>query len=467
MLPFTIFLGSFLQAQPYDTVLANGRVMDPASGLDAVRHVGIRAGRIAAISPTPLSGTTVVDVANLLVVPGFIDLHSHGQTPENYRFKARDGVTTAVEAEVGVWPVRAWYAARQGKSLINYGATVGHIPARMAVMGDTGSFLPRDRAANRTASEAERQEIRQRLRQGLSEGALGIGFGLEYTPQATREEILDLFFLAASSGRPCFVHMRHKGSGEPGVVNALQEVIGNAAVTGARVHVMHIASAGLRSTPLALRMIESARKSGLDVTTETYPYTAAFTRLDSAVFSEGWQQRYGISYDGLQWVSTGERLTAESFQRYRQQGGFVIVHAIPDEAVRVALASPFVMVGSDGLLEDGKGHPRAAGSFARVLARYVRTERVLNLMEAIRKMSYLPAQKLGITSKGRIEVGADADIVVLDPKHVEDRATFENPAQYSEGIPHVLVGGVFVVRDSQLQDVVPGSAITAFSGRVP
>src|SRR4051812_26032951 len=402
LLPFTILLGA-LQAQPFDTVLANGRVMDPASGLDAVRHIGIRAGRIAAILPTPISGATVVDVASLVVAPGFIDLHSHGQTPENYRFKARDGVTTAIEAEVGVWPVKAWYAARQGKSLIHYGATVGHIPARMAVMGDTGSFLPRDKAANGVASEAERQEIRRRLQQGLSEGALGIGFGLEYTPQATREEILDLFGLAAAGGRPCFVHMRHKGSGEPGVVNALQEVIGNAVVTGARVHVMHIASAGLRSTPLALRMIESARKSGLDVTTETYPHTAAFTRLDSAVFSEGWQQRYGISYDGLQWVSTGERLTAESFQRYRQQGGFVIVHAIPDEAVRVALASPFVMVGSDGLLEDGKGHPRAAGSFARVLARYVRTERVLNLMEAIRKMSYLPAQKLGITSKGRIE----------------------------------------------------------------
>jgi hypothetical protein len=190
-----------------------------------------------------------------------------------------------------------------------------------------------------------------------------------------------------------------------------------------------------KSLSYALLMLESARKSGLDITTETYPYTAAFTRLDSEVFSEACQQQYGISYDGLQWVSTGERLTAESFQRYGQQGGWVIVHAIPDEAVRVALASPVTMVGSDGLLEDGKGHPRAAGSFARVLARYVRTESVLSLMEAIRKMSYLPAQKLGITSNGRIEVGADADIVVFDPERDADRATFEESCPILERNP--------------------------------
>ena len=467
LLLIAALLPLLLPAQTYDTVLANGRVIDPASGLDEVRHIGIRSGRIAAISQTSLSGKVVVDIKGLVVSPGFIDLHSHGQTPENYRFKARDGVATAVESEVGVWPVQPWYSARRGKTLINYGATVGHIPARMSVMGDTGSFLPRDEAANRVATKTERQEIRRRLEQGLAEGSLGIGFGLEYVPQATREEILDLFGLAASSGRPCFVHLRHKGTGDPGVVNALQEVIGNAAVTSARVHIMHIASAGLRSTALALRMIESARKFGIDVSTETYPYTASFTRLDSAVFSDGWQQRYGISYEGLQWVETGERLTADSFARYRQKGGFVIVHAVPAEAVREALASPAVMVGSDGLLENGKGHPRAAGTFARVLAHYVREEKVISLMDAIRKMSYLPAQKLGLPAKGRIQVGADADLTVFDPDRVADRATFDNPAQYSEGIPYVLVAGMFVVRDSQLQDVTPGSGITAVpSGRL-
>src|ERR1700690_1852588 len=137
---------SALSAQQYDLVLANGRVMDPASGLDAIRNVAIRDGKIAAVSAAPLRGKTVVDVKGLVVSPGFIDLHSHGQTPENYRFKARDGVTTALELEVRVSPVSEWYRAREGQALINFGATSGHIPARMAVMHDSGTLLPRDTA---------------------------------------------------------------------------------------------------------------------------------------------------------------------------------------------------------------------------------------------------------------------------------------------------------------------------------
>ena len=128
-------------AQEFDIVIANGRVMDPASGLDAVRHIGIRGGKVAAISAAALRGRTVLDAKGLVVAPGFIDLHSHGQTPENYRFKAMDGVTTALEMEVGVSPVSPWYAAREGKSLVNFGASSGHLPARMAVMHDSGALL--------------------------------------------------------------------------------------------------------------------------------------------------------------------------------------------------------------------------------------------------------------------------------------------------------------------------------------
>ena len=119
-------------------------MLDPESGLDGVRNVGIIGDRIAAISTNALNGKTLVDATGLVVAPGFIDLHSHGQDAENYRFKAMDGVTTALELEVGVWPVREWYAAREGKALINFGASSGHIPARMSVMKDSGTFLPRD-----------------------------------------------------------------------------------------------------------------------------------------------------------------------------------------------------------------------------------------------------------------------------------------------------------------------------------
>src|SRR6185295_14266666 len=158
-----IFFVLPLFAQTYDIVIANGRVLDPAGNLDAVRHIGIRGGKIAAVSAAPLAADNTVDAKGLVVAPGFIDLHSHGQTPENYRFKARDGVTTALEMEVGVSPVPAWYAEREGRALINYGATVGHIPTRMAVLHDSGNFLPRDRGTGPTNAE-QRRDVLELLR---------------------------------------------------------------------------------------------------------------------------------------------------------------------------------------------------------------------------------------------------------------------------------------------------------------
>jgi len=448
-------------AQQFDVVIANGRVMDPASGLDAVRHVGIRGGKVEAISVEPLRGRTVLDAKGLVVAPGFIDLHSHGQTPENCRFKAMDGVTTALEMEVGVSPVSPWYAAREGKALVNFGACSGHLPARMAVMHDSGALLPRDRAVERAATPEEQREILARVRRGLEEGALGVGLGIAYVPLASRIEILDLFRLAAEKSTAVYVHMRNNGPVEPGVLDALQEVIADAAATGASLHVVHIASMGLRQTPLCLEMIEGARRRGLDVTTEAYPYTAGMTDIGSAVFSEGWQARQGgIGFSDLQWVATGERLTAGSFERYRRQGGMVVIHSIPEDIVRLVIGDPLVMIASDGILEDGKGHPRAAGTFTRVLGRYVREQHVLTLMEALRKMTWAPAERLGIHSKGRIATGADADLAVFDPGRMTDRATFEDPAQYSEGMVYVLVNGVPVVRDGSLvEGVAPGRGL--------
>jgi dihydroorotase len=293
-----------------------------------------------------------------------------------------------------------------------------------------------------------------------------VGFGIAYVPAARREEILDIFQLAAERQVPCFVHVRSHGAVEPGsAVESVQEVIANAAATGAALHIVHITSTGLRQAPICLRLIEGARRRGLDVTTEAYPYTAAMTGLETAIFSEGWQEKMGIGYQDLQWAATGERLTAESFARYRQQGGMVVIHSIPEEIARLAVAHPLVMIASDGMIADGKGHPRGAGTYARVLGRYVREQRALALMDALRKMTLMPAQRLEkavpqMRAKGRIKVGADADLTLFDPARVIDRATFENPAQYSEGITHVLVNGIFVVRDGKLvEGIKPGAAI--------
>jgi N-acyl-D-aspartate/D-glutamate deacylase len=447
--------------QPFEVVINNGHVLDPASGLDGIRHIGIRGGKIVEISPIPLTARRIIDASGLMVAPGFIDLHSHGQSAEAYRFKARDGVTTALEMEVGANPVAAWYRERQGRALVNYGATSGDIPARIAITHDSGTLLPRDKATARPASAEEFRQVLDRLARGLDEGALGIGMGIAYLPHESRAEVFEIFQLAARRRVPVYVHLRNGGPVEPGAIDALQEVIADAAAAGASLHVVHITSTGLRQTALCLAMIDGARARGLDVTTEAYPYTAGMTDLSSAIFAEGWQQRQGgIGFGALQWALTGERLTAESFARYRQQGGMVAIHSIPEEIVGLAIGHANVMVASDGLINEGKGHPRAAGTYARVLGRYVRDQHVLPLMEAIRKMTILPAQRLGIGNKGKIAVGADADITIFDAGKVIDRATFDKPAQYSEGIPYVLVNGVTVVdRGELVANVSPGRPV--------
>ncbi len=456
-----------LAAQPFDIVLNNGRVMDPESGLDGVRHVGIRGKRIAAITASPLRGRVEIDAKGLIVAPGFIDLHSHGQTAENYRFKARDGVTTALEQEVGVSPVGAWYDARAGKALVNFGASAGHLPARMAVMKDSGAFLPVDAAVQRKATAEEREAIKRALRRGLEEGGLGAGFGLAYTPNATNEEMLELFAIAAEAKRPAFVHMRYGSVGDPGVAAALQEVISYAAITGVSVHVVHIGASATRKLDLAMRIVEGARQRGLDITAEAYPYTAGMTDISSAIFKPGFQQDLGLPYENMMWVETGERLTEAKFQQFRKRGGMVVTFTNTEEMIGKAMAHPLIMIASDGMLTNGKGHPRGAGCYARVLGRYVRQEKRLPLMLAIRKMTLMPAQRLEafapqMRQKGRLKVGADADIAIFDPATVIDKATYEKPAQYSEGIPHVLVEGTFVVRDSRIvEGVFPGQGIRA------
>ena len=452
-----------LAAQPYDLVIANGRVMDPATNLDGLRQIGIRAGKIAALSTTPLQGRNTIDAKGLVVSPGFIDIHQHGQTPEAYGLKARDGVTTALEMEIGATPVAAWNRSRQDRALINYGASAGHVPAVVAAMHEiSNSLVPSGAASQRTPSAAEHRESLALLRRDLDEGGLGIGMGIAYL-KSTRAQILDVFRLAAERRVPVYVHMRYGGPQEPGAIDSLQEVLADAAVTGASLHIVHITSTCLRETPLALDMIAAARKRGLDVTTEAYPYTAGMTDISSAIFDPGWEQRQGgISYHDLQWAATGERLTAESFARYRKQGGMVAIHAIPEEVVRTALSNPMVMIASDGIMDGGKGHPRASGTYARVLGRYVREERVLSLMEALRRMTVMPAGRIGLKNKGRIAIGADADLTVFDPARVIDRATFEKPNLPSDGIPYVVVGGAVVVRAGQVQDTaMPGRAIVA------
>jgi dihydroorotase len=464
---------SKLHATPdetYDLAILNGRVMDPESGFDAVRNVGIRNGKIAAISATPLNGKSSIDAKGLVVAPGFIDLHEHGQEPRNYEFQARDGVTTSLELEAGTNDVDRWYGLREGKSLINFGVSIGHIPVRMKVLGDPqGGMLPTGDAAHRAATPDELEKIIALMEKGFRQGALAEGMGVNYTPGATHWEIVEMFRVAAKYGASVHVHLRYGGLKEPNTgLAALEEVLAAAAATGAPLHVVHVTSMGLKYTPQLIAMIKGAQQRGLDVTTECYPYTAGSTALQSAIFDPGWQENMGITYKDVQWTATGERLTADTFDKYRKEGGIVVIFSIPEEAARTAVADPIVMIASDGMpITGAKVHPRGQATFSRVLGYYVREEKALDLMTALRKMTLMPAQRLekrapAFKDKGRIRVGADADITIFDPARVIDKATFEEPLQYSEGIPFVLVNGVLVVNNSQLiEGVHPGRAARA------
>jgi N-acyl-D-aspartate/D-glutamate deacylase len=379
-------------------------------------------------------------------------------------------VTSALELEIGTDDVDRWYAEREGKALIHHGVSIGHPPVRMAVLGDPVEFLPpaSSRASRNAATEAEIAEIRRRIERGLRRGAPAVGFGLQYTAAAAREEVLEAFRAAAAFGAPCHVHLRHGGTKEPeSCVAGLEEVLAASASSGAPLHVVHLHSTSVAWTPRTLKAVADARARGVDVTAECYPYTAGMTRIQSAIFDGDWRASRGIDYADLLWPPTGERLTEETFLKYRKIGGLVAVFSIPEEAVRAALADPEVIVGSDGIREGGSWHPRSAGTCARVLGRYVREEKVLTLMDAVRKMSLLPARRLErrapvFRDKGRIRPGADADLTLFDPATVIDRATYEKPTEPSAGIRHVLVGGIAVVRDGRLvPDVLPGRALRA------
>lgn len=454
----------FAQGETYDVVIANGRVMDPESGLDAVRNVGISGGRIRAISSGALKGKQTIEAKGLVVAPGFIDLHQHGQDAENYAAKAADGVTTALELEVGVADIDRWYGEREGKALINFGASAGHIPVRMAVMHDPGQLLPSGDAAHREATPEELEQIMALLEKGLQRGALAVGAGPAYTEAATNWEITQVFRVAAKYHASCHVHIRGgapNATANAGNFSGFEEAIAAAAITGAPLHIVHIQSTGGPNVIHELQMISEVRSRGLDVTTEAYPYTMGMTSIQSALFDHK-ENEPDSYFAGLLWPATGEHLTRDSFLRYRKEGGMIIIPSNTQENIDAAIESPLTMIASDGALFNGKGHPRTAGTYARVLGHYVREEKALDLMTALKKMTLMPAQRLEkhapvFKDKGRIRVGADADITVFDANRVIDKATYEKPLQYSEGIPFVLVNGVPVVKDGKVvEGVFPG-----------
>jgi N-acyl-D-aspartate/D-glutamate deacylase len=465
---FLALSSTIVCAQQYELVLDGGRVMDPETGLDAVRNVGILDGKVVRISSEALSGRRVIDARGLVVAPGFIDLHQHGQELESQRVKALDGVTTALELEIGAPDVAQFLKAKEGRSLIHYGTSASHVAARALVFGaplPPGEILPKSGpATDQPATPEQIEAMRERLRAELDAGGLAVGMGIQYTPGATRLEVIDMFRLAAEQRLPVYTHMRSSGRVEPGsAIEATSEVIGAAVVTGASLHIVHINSTCARDVMECLAMIEGARARGLDVTTEAYPYIAGMTLINSAVFNPGWREKMGIDYSDLVLPNTGEHLTKQRFDELHNSSTpqTVLIFSNTQEMVDKVIPHPLVMIASDGI----PGHPRNAGTYSRVLAQYVREQGTITLMDALRKMSLMPAGMLerstpAARQKGRLQEGADADIVVFDAATISDRSTFAKPMEPSVGVRYLVVSGTIVVDQGKIvPDVFPGRAL--------
>ena len=378
-----------------------------------------------------------------------------------------DGVTTALELEWGIENLKEWYATRQSKALINYGASVcwpyerfktidkfkavvsklieTSIKGESSIENRNNAILP---AASEHLTSEELNKTIDNIKSSLGEGGIGIGVPIGYLPKTNPKEMYNVFQLAGELEALVFTHVRN-----PDIIS-IQEVIADAVLTNAPLHIVHINSMSLGNIDFALNMVRTAVQRGFDISTELYPYTAGSTMLQSAMFDEGWQERLGISYGDLQWEATGERLTKETFDAYRKTGGVVILHVMKSEWIKTGIAAPGVIIASDGMGYAKLAHPRTAGTFSRVLGKYVREDKVVDLMTGIEKMTLLPAKRLeGIAPmmrfKGRIQVGADADITIFNPDTIIDKATFEKGLEFSAGIEYVMVNGSFVLRNGK------------------
>ncbi len=477
----SLLLGLLLSAacvagEEHDLAINNGRVIDPETGLDAIRHVGVRNGVIAIVSEVPLDGDTVVDATGLVVAPGFIDRNTYTLSEELFRARAADGVTTTFNFEEGAMDVSAAYEAVENEATINFGFSSSWASARIAaqlgkpidVEDGIGLYFRGNDAAhladlsNTPLDDNEMASMLRTVESGLRDGAPAIGIGVDYMRGATNKEVVAIFNLAAKYERSVQIHMRNwdetRDHGE------MFEVIAGAVVSGAQIHVSHLNSSSAEYIDIYLAFIEKANEAGIPVTTECYPYTAGMNDIRSTMYDD-WREWPDDRFKAYQWPLTGERLTRQTFETYREAGGLVIIHWMQTEWVDACIEHPLTQIASDGGWDDGKTHPRVAGSNSRVLGRYVREKGSLSLIDAIRKMALLPAQSLQsvapqMAKKGRLQQGMDADIVIFDPDTVIDRATYSEPTLTPVGIEAVVVNGVVVLRHGDFEEgAYPGRAI--------
>ncbi|WP_274473911.1 amidohydrolase family protein [Mangrovimonas aestuarii] len=488
----------------FDLVILNGRVMDPETGLDAVSNVGIKEGVIQLITEESISGKETIDATGHVVAPGFIDIHSHiSDFPFGQKLSLRDGVTTPLDMEAGAYPVEAWYAKLEGKSQTNYGAAVSaaavrEILANPDYKSNTASILldafdPHNESGfsmsltNFLPTPAQIDEMEAMLAEGIGQGALGLGAVPGYmTRGTTSQETMMWQRLIGKHNLTTVLHGRFSSQQPPttGILGT-QEFLANAAAYGGGLYVSHIHQQALGLTPSAIDLVEACKNNGLKTVAAIYPYWQGASVVGADYLQpENYQRNMGRSYEDIIEVATMKPLTKERYEKLikTQPGASIIFGGVGEELMLEALADPRTMIESDAApltnsetgelalewdspYESLQGHPRGAGSHAKVL-RLVREENLMPLMLAISKMSYMQAQFLQdngveqMTRKGRVQEGVDADITIFNPETVTDNATMAKGGLPSTGIPYVIVDGTIVVKDSKvLEGVYPGQPV--------
>ena len=503
------FFTATATAAQYDLVVLNGRVMDPESGLDAIRNVGVKDGKIAAITQDAIAGEQTIDAKGHVVAPGFIDGHLHTvDMPLGQRLALRDGVTTTLDLEVGAMPVGRWYDRMEGKSQTNYGASVSVMAARAETFspgylkhtsGGTGYDMFSGKVQmppsiyTKTANAEEIENILKLVEKGLKDGGLGIGPPTGYMVDAiTSQELIGAQRLVGKYGRFTHIHTRFSSQMPPtsGIL-AFQEAIASAGQYGGGVIIAHFTAQALSLTEPVMEYVDELRAAGVPVVLEVYPYNygGAGNGVQADYLKpDNYQRNMGRTYSDILDTATGKPLTKERYDELvkTDPGHGVLFYNATEEDMLKGVSHPDVLIGCDCFpMLSSKGefmedfdtpfesintHPRTAGAHAKVL-RLTREEKVdLTLMQAISKMSYQYAKFLQdngveqMANKGRLKVGADADITIFDPEKVRDNSTLEkgkNGAP-STGIPYVIVNGTVVVDNSRvLKGVYAGRPIRA------
>ena len=440
------------------TLIKGGLVIDPRNQICSQLNLLLQDGRVAAITESQPEADQVIDAAGRVVTPGFVDIHMHEDPvgPDGHLVRddataifpcmLRMGVTTVLAGQCGINradPGDYLDLIDRDGAAVNVAMLAGHAYMREAC-GHMDKYTP--------VSEAELTTMEAAFIRALDQGCFGISYGIRYVPGIDRRELERT--AAVCRGRDGLI-AAHIRSDAAEVFDAAREFLDVGAALGLPVQVSHIGSmAGFGQMEAFLRMVDSYRMYGLRLSCDCYPYYAFSTAIGSTTYDEGWLERYHCGYDVVELCEgryKGRRCTREIFEEVRRDWPecLTVCYVMQESDVDMALRHPGVMLGSDGIMNGGQGHPRAAGSFPRLLAQFVRTGK-LSLYEAVRMMTAMPADKLGLSNKGSLQVGADADVVIFDPDRVRDHATFDQPTSPGEGIDYVFIGGELAARDCRV-----------------